>query len=412
MSTSLVYHAFQARTYHHVKTAFEGGVIFFHLTKKSHLRRCVLCRSTQVTLEGRRRVTLRSLPIGGKPTRLVLHLHLLRCAACGAVHQESRDVAEPRVSYTKALKRYVLELARMMTLRDIQRHLGLGWDLLKAIVKDDLARRAKRRTLRKVRRIAIDEIALRKGHRYLTVVLDLDTGQVLFTAPGNDHRCLKPFFEKLKKARARLRAIAVDMSGGYAKAIQEYGPKDVTVVFDKYHVVALMNRVIDDVRRAEQNRLDEADCKVLKGSRFLLLYGIENLTRKDQTEPLLVPRLERLDALFEANETLYEVYLLKEELRWLWTHRDKETARRFLDQWLADAKEIDQPDLQRFAGTLAKHREQILAYYDEPITTGPLEGLNNKLKVLKRVAYGYRDTEFFQLRVLFIHEVGTKVTGV
>ena len=130
MSTSLVYHAFQARTYHHVKTAFEGGVIFFHLTKKSHLRRCVLCRSTQVTLEGRRRVTLRSLPIGGKPTRLVLHLHLLRCAACGAVHQESRDVAEPRVSYTKALKRYVLELARMMTLRDIQRHLGLGWDLL------------------------------------------------------------------------------------------------------------------------------------------------------------------------------------------------------------------------------------------------------------------------------------------
>lgn len=412
MSTSLIYHAFQARTYAHVKTVFAGGVIYFHLTKKPHLRRCPSCRSKDVTLEGRREVTLRSLPIGSKPTCLVLMLHLLRCHCCGAVRQESRDVAEPRVSYTRALKRYVLELSHRMTLLDIQRHLGLGWDLIKAIVKDDLARRAKKRSLRKVRRIAIDELAIRKGQRYLTVVLDLETGRVLFTAPGNDHDCLKPFFQKLKKARARLRAIAVDMSSGYAKAIRDYGPTEVKVVFDKYHVVALMNRVIDDIRRAEQSRLDEEDRKVLKGARFLLLYGIENLARKDETHPLVVPRLERLDALLEANQTLYEVYLLKEELRWLWSHPDKERAERFLDQWLADAEEIDQPDLQRFARTLDKHREQILAYYDEPITTGPLEGLNNKLKVLKRVAYGYRDTEFFQLRVLFIHEVGTKVTGV
>jgi len=104
--------------------------------------------------------------------------------------------------------------------------------------------------------------------------------------------------------------------------------------------------------------------------------------------------------------------MLKEELRFLWSHRDKATAERFLDQWLVDAAEIEQPALQRFAKTLNDHREKILAHYDEPITTGPLEGLNNKLKVLKRVAYGYRDSEFFQLRVLFIHEIGAKVTGV
>ncbi len=189
-------------------------------------------------------------------------------------------------------------------------------------------------------------------------------------------------------------------------------PKDVKVVFDKFHVVALMNKVIEDVRRAEQSRLDDEERKVLKGSRFLLLYGIENLVKMDETQPLVVPRLERLEALLEANQTLYEVYVLKEELRWLWSHPDKERAGQFLDQWLLDAKQIDQPDIQRLARTLATHREQILAYYDEPITTGPLEGLNNKLKVLKRVAYGYRDTAFFQLRVLFIHEVGTKVVGV
>ena len=412
MSTSFVYHAFQARSYLHVRTAYVGGAIFCHLTKKPHLRRCACCRSKNVTLEGHRKVTLRSLPIGSRPTYLVLKLHFLRCLKCGEVRQETRDVAEPRKSYTKAFKRYVLDLARRMTLLDVSRHLNVGWDLIKELVKDDLKRRSKRRSWRKVRRIAIDEIAIKKGRRYMTVVLDLDTGRVLYTAPGNDHTCLKAFFERLRRARASLRAIAVDMSLAYAKAIREYGPPGVTVVFDKYHVVALMNRVLEKVRRAEQNRLSGQDLKVLKGSRFLLLYGIENLAQKDLTQPTIIPRLERLDALLEANQTLYEVYLLKEELRWFWSLPNKDHAERFINQWIAEARQVNQPDFSSFVNTIEKSRAQILAFYDEQITTGPLEGLNNTIKVLKRVAYGYRDIDFFQLRVLFIHEVGAKFTGV
>lgn len=411
MSTSLVYHAFGARTYKHFRTDFRGGAVYFHLTKKPHKRRCVVCGSKYVTKEGRRQVTVRTIPIGLRPVYLVLHLHLLRCRQCGSVRQESRDVAEPRKSYTKSLKRLVLKLSRWMSISDIQRYLKLGWDLIKAIIKEDLQRRAKKRSLRKVKRIAIDEISIRRGRRYLTVVLDLDTGDVLFTALGNDHKALKPFFDKLKRARAKLRAIAVDMAGGYAKAIKLYAPKDVTVVFDKFHVVALMNRVVDEVRRAEQRRLEDDERKVLKGARFLLLYGIETLMARDIDQPLVVPRLERLDALLEANQTLYEVYILKEELRWLWSHPTKQAAAQALDRWIADAQQVDQPELSRFADTLDKHREGILAYYDEPITTGPLEGLNAKLKLLKRIAYGYRDTDFFQLRILFIHDLETKVVG-
>jgi transposase len=306
----------------------------------------------------------------------------------------------------------VISLSRIMTVKDLAKHTGLGWDLIKEIIKTNLKRKLKKRTLRKVRRIAIDEVAIRKGRRYLTVVLDLDTGEVLFNAPGNDHACLEPFFRRLRKARAPLKAIAVDMSGAYAKAIKLWAPKGVTVVFDKFHVVALMNKVIEDVRRAEQSRLSKEGRKVLKGARFLLLYGIENLQKQDEQRPLGVPRLERLDALLEANETLALIYLLKEEFRTLWSQPSKKHAELFLDRWLEEAKTIDQEDLQTFVKTIESHREQILNYYDEPITTGPLEGLNNKIKVLKRVAYGYRDIEFFQLRVLFIHEVETKATGV
>lgn len=413
MSTSFIYHAFGAKTYQFLKQEFKGGAIYFHLEKKKEKRRCVNCKSRKVTLEGRKNITLRNLPIGLRPTYLVLHLHILNCHKCGKVLQESRDVAAPRKTYTRRLSRYVIALSRSMTLQDICRHVNLGWDLIKEIIKSDLKRRVKLVSWRKVRRIAIDEIAIRKGHRYLTIVLDLDTGHVLFTAEGNDHNSLKPFFLKLKRSRAKLQAIAVDMSRGYAKAIKEFAPKGVTVVFDKYHVIAQMNRVIDDVRRAEQKRLEgKVDLKVLKGSRYLLLYGIENLAKKDETHPLLVPRLQRLDALLEANQTLYEVYMLKEELRCLWSHPDRESAEDVLNNWLEDARQINQPSLKRFANTLDEQRNKILAHYYTPITTGPLEGLNNKAKVLKRVAYGYRDTEFFQLRLLFIHDIGQKHTGV
>ena len=121
MSTSFVYHAFKARSYLHVNTTYVGGAIFCHLTKKPHLRRCACYRSKNVTLEGHRKVTLRSLPIGSRPTYLVLKLHFLRCLKCGEVRQETRDVAEPRKSYTKAFKHYVLDLARRMTLLDVSR---------------------------------------------------------------------------------------------------------------------------------------------------------------------------------------------------------------------------------------------------------------------------------------------------
>jgi transposase len=281
----------------------------------------------------------------------------------------------------------------------------VGWDLVKDIIKAELERRKRRRSWRNVRRIGIDEIAIRKGHRYMTVVVDLQTGEVLYTAEGRDHECLLPFFTRLKQAGAQLKAIAMDMSAAYLKAVQLYAPSDVVVVHDHFHVVANMNEVVDEVRRDEQNQLEGEGKNVIKGSRYLLLGAKENIAKEPEKQT-------RLDALLTINETLHKVYLLKEDLRLFWSQSSKQDARDFIDAWIQTAKSLANVHVTRFAQTVEKGVERIVAWYDHPISTGPLEGLNNKIKVLKRAAYGYRDMEFFGLRLLFLHETAFQLSGV
>ena len=409
MSTTFVYHVFAARTYDSLRTLYQNGAVYFHLIKKAHLRRCVCCRSTQITLEGRVELTLHSLPIGKKKTFLVLHLHRLRCHRCGALRQESRDVAGERKLYTTALGRLAVELAEHMTLQSVADYVGLDWETVKDLLKDELRRRVKRRRLRRVHTLAIDEVAVRKGHRYLTVVVDLDSGQVLFVIPGRDHQALRPVFARLRAARAKLRAIAVDMSAAFLKGIQLFAPPGVVVVHDPFHLVAAINDVLDEVRRCEQQRLEGQGKRVLKGGRYLLLANGEDL-------PSQPAKASRLQALLAANQTLHQVYLLKEDLRRLWSQPDKQAATTFLHKWLLDAfvlaAEAHLPPLHRFASTLLSAFARVVSWYDFPISTGPLEGLNNKIKVLKRTAYGFRDQDFFILRILCLHQTRFQLTGV
>lgn len=409
MSSSFLYHVFSARSYDSLRTEYRAGAVYFHLSKKPHCRRCAQCRSHHVTLEGRVTVTLHSLPIGQKKTFLVLHLHRLRCHGCEALRQESRDLAQERKGYTAALARLVLQLCQHMTLLAVANYVGLDWETVKDILKSDLRRRVKRRRLRSVRTLAIDEIAVRKGHHYLTVVVDLDSGFVLSVVPGRDHLCLRPVFARLRAARAKLLAIAVDMSAAYLKAITLYAPKNVAIVHDPFHLVSAMNDVLDEVRRREQQRLEGQGQRILKGGRYLLLGASERIQENPNKQ-------SRLEALLAVNQTLHEVYLLKEDLRQLWSQPDKQTATAFLFTWTVEAfclaADADLPDLARFARTIANSWWRIVSWYDFPISTGPLEGLNNKIKVLKRMAYGYRDQDFFSLRILTLHETEFQLTGV
>lgn len=402
MSSSLIYHAFGARQYRYESTEYRGGAVYFHIAKKRHQQRCSACGSRDVVLAGRTVRRLRTLPIGRRRVFLVVHLHDLACRGCGVQRLERLEIADPRVSYTRALARYVIELKECMTLLDISRHLGLGWDTVKAIVMAHLQRKLKRRSFRHVERIGIDEVSYRKGHRYLTNVVDLDSGEVIWCAEGRGTEVLRPFFMRLRGARSRLKAVAVDFHGPYLEAIRRWAPPDVVVVHDRYHVMALMSRVVDAVRRDAYRRLRSSNRKVIKGARYLLLKASERLSERGK---------RRLDALLAMNEPLHRVYLLKEDLRQLWNLYSYSEAAAFLDNWIQEALSLGHPAMDRFVATLIEHREELLNWYRYPIGTSLLEGINNKIKVLQRRAYGYRDLEFLKLRILFIRDARTLQLG-
>ena len=240
MSTSLLYHAFGARGYRYVRTAYAEGQVIFTLRQEPQTRRCSACGADDVVSRGHVERRFRSLPIGSRATSLVLPVPRVECRACAVVRQVDITFADPRRSYTRAFERYVLELSRRMTIRDVATHLGVGWDLVKDIQKRDLSRRFAKPKLKHLRRIAIDEIAVAKGHRYMTVVMDLDSGAVVFVGDGKGADALKPFWKRLRPSGAKIEAVAMDMSAAYRGAVATHLKKAV-IVFDHFHVIKLFN---------------------------------------------------------------------------------------------------------------------------------------------------------------------------
>jgi transposase len=290
-----------------------------------------------------------------------------------------------------------------MTMSDVARHLGVSWNVVKAILKTDLERRFRRPKLQGLRRIAIDEVSIERGHRYLTIVLDLDSGAVVFVGEGKGADALDPFWKRLRRSGVRIEAVATDMSQAYIRAVRTHLP-DTTLVFDRFHVVKLMNDKLSDLRR-ELQRQARAEAKdVLKGTRWLLLKNPDKL--EDARE-----ESARLKQALELNAPLAAAYYLKEDLRRLWSQSDKAAAARFLDGWIERARATGIRQLRQMANTLSLHRTGLLAYYDVPITSGPLEGTNTKIQLLKRKAYGYRDRAFFKLRIYALHESRLALVG-
>lgn len=403
MSTSLLYHAFGVRGYCLRRTEYEGGGVVFTIEQEPGHLSCPACRCRDVVRRGGTARTFRAPPIGGRPVSIALEVPRVECRGCGLVRQVQVAFAEGKRRHTKTFERYVLELSRLMTILDVARHLGVGWDLVKEIQKRDLTRRYSRPRLKNLRRIAIDEIAVRKGHRYMTVVLDLDTGAVVHVEEGRSSTTLDPFWRRLRRSGARVEAVGMDFCAAYVKAVRDNLPEAATV-FDHFHVVKLMNEKLSQLRREIQRTAEREAKKVLKGTRWLLLKNPDNLD-DERKEP------ERLAAALELNAPLATAYYLKEDLRQLWAQGNKEDATTFLDGWLERARASGTAILESFAGTLDSHRDGILAWYDHPISTGPLEGTNNKIKVLKRAAYGFRDPEFFKLKILALHEARHVLVG-
>ena len=404
MSNSLLYHAFGVRGYRYERTEYRGGAVTFTISQPRESYRCPECESENVIGRGGRWRRFRTLPIGGKPVYLALRVPRVECHDCGAVRRVKVGFADERVSYARAFERYALELSRFMTIKDVACHLQISWDVIKEIQKRNLRRRFDKPKLKHLKQIAIDEISTGKGHRYVTIVMDLRSGAVVHVGEGKGGDALTPFWKRLRRSGAKVEAVATDMSPAYIDAVVTHLPK-ATLVFDRFHVIKLYNEKLSELRRALYHQLKDSMQKdVLKGVRWLLLKRPENLD-PSRREP------QRLKEALRLNEPLATAYLLKDELNEIWEQEDQETAAALLMDWITYAESTGILMLQKFAKTLRFHAWGILAWYDYPISTGPLEGTNNKIKTMKRQAYGFRDPEFLRLKILGIQETTYALVG-
>jgi transposase len=303
---------------------------------------------------------------------------------------EDLEFVRPYQRVTLRLAQYIHELCKMMTVTEVADHLELDWKTVKNIDKAFLEIDYGQTDYDSLRILAVDEIAIRKGHHYMTVVLDYETGRVVWMAEGRKSDTLQGFFSGMtEEQRQSLEAIAMDMWDPYIKAVREAVPH-VKIVFDLFHVVAAFGRVIDKVRMEEYRKASKENKEVFKGAKYLLLKNKANL---------LADQKAHLSELLSLNHNLFILAILKEKLKAIWQYKRVGWARKALIAWCGIARIIGNKAVDTFANQLEKYAYGIFNHCHYPIHTSRLEGVNNKIKVIKRKAYGFHDNRYFILKV-------------
>jgi len=402
MSTSVLYHAFGLKGVKYISTEYKNGSTIFRAEVTSTIENCPACGSWDtVHRQGFKERMLRLVPMGMRPTYLRLGVWRLQCKRCGALRWPRLPFVRGKARHTRRFAQFAIDLVHWMTVLGVARVLRVGWDLVKDIHKEHLKRKYQAPPLKDLKYLGIDEFSIRKGRSYMSIFVDLQSGRILHAVEGNAGKDIVPFLKVLRRKAPNLKAIAMDMSTAFSSAVEEHLP-GVAIVFDRYHVSALMNKGIEDLRREQQSQLDEEGQKVLKGTRFLLLKNYETLDQEKQT---------RLAQLLQANAPLLTIHTMKEQFREFWEKDSIHQAIPFLDAWCTDAEKSGIKELKKIATTLMHHSHGLLNYYYHRISCGLVEGINNKIKTLKRQAYGFRDMTYFKLRLYHLHHQGYSLTG-
>lgn len=369
MEPSFLYHSFGiSRSYQYHATEYKDNAIILKLKSISLKKvKCPHCGGYHIIKYGVIHRKLHNLPIGKKKTFLSLTIQRYLCKDCKKVFQADIPFTHGNVSYTYRFSRYIIDLFRLgATISDIAKHLGVGWDMIKDIHKKYLKRKYANPDLSKVKRIDIDEFAVRKGHVYKTIVVDLDTGRIIYVGDGRGSSSLTDFWKRLKRKGIQLELVTSDMSAAYILAVKENAP-EATHVYDKFHVVQLVNEAVDKVRRSVWNQeTDLEKRKLIKGTRWMLLS--KNLDKYDEAAR------NRFENILQTNEPLFKAYYLKEDLCQIWMQKDKQAGEEQLKYWCERAQESKLPAMVKAANSLLAKRTGILAWYDCKVTNAILEG--------------------------------------
>ena len=336
--------------------------------------------------------TIRDMPMLGDPVWLQVQFRRLRCDRCGT-RTERVSWLERHARVTRRLAHFVGVWCEKLAASHVCQLSGLHWETVRKIDRQRLEGKLAALPEAEPIRLVMDEFALFKGHRYATVVLDADTRRVLWVGEGRSREALRPFFEWLGPERCgRIEAVAMDMNTAFDLEVQMHCPK-ARVIYDLFHVIAKYGReVIDRVRVDEANRHKQnlPLRRQVKRARWLLLRNPANVPDDQQ------PKLEELLA---ANQALMTVYVMKASLKELWFASSAWQWRKAWRTWLTMAHSSEIEPLRKFASKLKNYWRGIVARVRWTMHTGQLEGINNRIKVMKRIAYGYRDSAFFFLKI-------------
>jgi transposase len=362
----------------------EGVIVTVRLRRRRRV--CAQCGQTgRLEIHDRRVKRWRHLDVGASRCWIECELRLLRCSDCG-VRLEPVPWARPGAHHTRDFEDTVAWLAQQMAFSAITRLLRVGWATVGRIVQRVVAEHLDEDRLAGLVLIGVDEISYRRHHRYLTTVADHASGAIVWCAPGRNSATLQGFFDELGDRKNQVRAVSIDMSGEYQRAIRTAVPH-AEICFDPFHVVRLGARATDQVRREEWNAHERSHTQAgrwVKGTRWSLLKAPANQT---------IDQLATLAEVQTANRRLYRAFLLREELRLLYHLDDPALAPEHLDAWLAWATRSRLKPFVRLARTLHTHRDGILAAIRLGLSNGRLEGLNSKIRLISHRAFGFHSAD-------------------
>jgi transposase len=375
---------------------FDPSGIVVALRRRGRRLRCSCGWSTRAVYDRTTR-RWRHLDLGAARLFLEAEIRRLACRACGRVRTETVPWARPAARFTHDFEAVVVYLAQRADKTTITRLLRCSWEAVAAIVTRVVADHLDDDRLEGLYRIGIDEVAYRKGHRYLTVVADHDRdGAVVWAGEGMSSATLERFFDTLGPDRtARLAAASMDLHGAYAKVTRARAP-NAQVCADPFHIIQLANAAVDEVRRAAWNTIRRAAgvarpgplarvrqdpaAQLVKNTRWALLKDPTSWTDRQYE---IIARLRR------ARHVLFRAWVLKEELRDLYRLAPGHRPDAHLDAWLARASRCRIPAMLDLSRTIRRHRDQILAAVDLGLSNSKLEGLNSKIRLINHRGYGH-----------------------
>lgn len=342
------------------------------------------------------RTVRRARDLSSADTRIYLEFEVrrIRCPCTGKVRREHLDFLADNPLYTKRFAWFVGRRCRSSTIKDVARELNLHWGAVKALDKQYMRAQLERAGTPGPKAIGIDEISIRKGHTYRIVVSDLIRGRpIWFGGQDRSEASMREFYDWLGPRKTKgIRLAVMDMWKPFRNITHEQAPQ-AAILFDKFHIVKHLNDALDKVRKAEYARLSGKERKYIKGQKYVLLSHRENLSADGR---------KSLKTLLAANKRLNTAYLLKESFGQLWDYKSEAWARKFFENWKASLKWQRLKPYEKFAAMIERHWDGIAAYCkpENKVSLGFVEGLNNKIRVFQRRAYGLRDEEYLRLKVL------------